>query len=210
MSELIPPFRLYISAGRDLRPERELLGTAIAEIPIDVGWRINYSPMGNEPLDLEVIGSSDLHFVLMGGDINAPVGLVHYFARRDRRRSALLLKIGVNRTLAATYFVRFLENSGQWQPFSDRKSLRSIFLKTLTSRLVEMASRFRLSEAEVKKLLDWRGEINDQNGISEGEPGSGAGDSSVILSVERFHPSEGVLLKDTNDSEEENPVSQED
>jgi hypothetical protein len=207
---MIPPFRLYISSGRDLRPERELIGTAIAEIPIDVGWRINYSPTGNEPLDLEVIGSSDLHFVLMGGDISAPVGLVHYFARRNGRRSTLLLKIGVNRTLAANAFIHFLENSGQWQPFSDRKSLRSIFLKTLTSRMVEMASRFRLTDAEVKKLLTWSAEINDQNGISEGEPGSGAGDSSVILSVERFHPSEGVLLEDTNDSEEENPLSHED
>ena len=207
MSEFIPPFRLYISAGPDLRPERELLGTAIAEIPIDLGWRINYSPTGNEPLDLGAIGSSDLHFVLMGGDISAPVGLVNYFAMRDGRRSTLLLKIGVNRTLAATAFVRFLENSSQWQPFSDGQSLRSVFLKTLTARLVEMASRFRFSEAEVKKLLDWGGEINDQNGINEGELGSGASASSVILSVERFHPSEGVLLKDRNESEEEDTVS---
>ncbi len=207
VSELIPPFRLYISAGRDLRPERELLGAAIAEIPVDVGWRISYSPMGNEPLDLEVIESSDLHFVLMGGDISAPVGMVHYYARRKGRRSTLLLKVGVNRTLGATEFIRLLGKSDQWQPFSDRKSLRSIFLRTITSRLVEMTSNFHLSEVEVEKLLTWGAEINDLTGLSEAELGRGAGDSSVIMSLERFHPSEGVLLKETEEPTEKKEVN---
>ena len=45
----------YISAASDLELEREVLGRAASEVPVDVGWRVVQSPAGNGPVDLEAI-----------------------------------------------------------------------------------------------------------------------------------------------------------
>ena len=205
MSAEIPPFRLYISVGRDLREERELLGRSLTEIPLDLGWRINYSPTGNGPLEPELIGTADLHLVLMGADIRAPVGQEYYLAKRSGRPLTALLKMGVNRTLAATDFVRFLGRQYQWQPFSDNQQLRLIFLNKLTSKLIDKAADLHLSKFEIDQLLSWRTELNQHSKEIEGEIRGGAGESSVILSLDRFYPSEGIRLTELKDIEDENP-----
>ena len=203
MSTEIPPFRLYISVGRDLTEERELLGRSLTEIPVDIGWRINYSPTGNGLLKPELIGSVDLHLILLGGDIRAPVGQEYYLAKRSGRPLTALLKTGVNRTLAATDFVRFLRRRYHWQPFSDIQQLRLIFLNTILSILMKMEADLRLSKFEIEQLLSWRTELNQPSKEIGGEIRGGAGESSVILSVERFYPSEGIRLRDLKDIEEE-------
>ena len=189
--------------------ERELLGRSLTEIPLDLGWRITYSPTGNGPLEPELIGSADMHLVLIGADIRAPVGQEYYLAMRSGRPLTALLKMGVNRTPAASDFVRFLGRQYQWQPFSDNQRLRFIFLNSLTSKLIEIAAALRLSKAEIEELLSWRSEFDQQTKERVGDLRGGAGESSVIFSVERFYPSEGVRLEETHDSEEENQIGHE-
>jgi hypothetical protein len=65
---------LYISAASDLALEREVLSRAIVEIPTSLAWRIKQTPVGDEALDLEAVAVADVHLLLFGGDIRAPVG----------------------------------------------------------------------------------------------------------------------------------------
>jgi len=208
MSVEIAPFRLYVSVDLDLGKERELLGRSLIEIPLDAGWEITYSPRGNSPLKPGKIISADIHIVLMGGDIRAPVGQECFLAMRNGRPLIPLLKTGVNRTPAAVDYVRYLGKHNQWQPYSDFQQLRFIFLSILTSKLVNMASKFRLTKSEFEKLLIWQGEVEQQTKESLGDLRGGAGESSVILSVDRFYPSDGIRLEVTDDGEEGNSGSQ--
>ena len=43
---------VYISAGPDLQREREILGRAVTEVPVPLGWRVVQSPSGDAPADL--------------------------------------------------------------------------------------------------------------------------------------------------------------
>ena len=83
---------LYISAASDLALEREVLSRAITEIPTSLGWRITQTPIGDEPLDLEAAAQADLHLLILGGDIRAPVGVEWLAARRAGRIPTLFLK----------------------------------------------------------------------------------------------------------------------
>ena len=52
---------LYISAGSDLAPEREVLGRAVTEIPLDLGWHIFQTPHSGRRVDREAVELADLH-----------------------------------------------------------------------------------------------------------------------------------------------------
>ena len=109
----------YISAASDLEMEREILGRLVTEIPVDLGWRVVQSPAGNGPLDLEALLEADVHVVLLGTDIRAPVGLEWQMARRAGRRPTVLLKEETLRTPAAQEFVRLVSRVQSWDHFRD-------------------------------------------------------------------------------------------
>ena len=76
---------LYVSAAADLEHEREILGRAVTEIPVTLGWRIVQSPLRDDPVDLVAVVEADVHLVIMGGDIRAPIGREWMAARRAGR-----------------------------------------------------------------------------------------------------------------------------
>ena len=99
--------RIFISAGPDLEVEREVIGKAIAGLPVSLGWVIKYTPRLNEPLApaLEAVAASHFYALLLGRDITAPVGSELYTARQGGNRILAFLKDGP-RTPAAQVFVR--------------------------------------------------------------------------------------------------------
>ena len=79
------PVIVYISAASDLMAEREALARLIAELPVTLSWRIVQTPIRAEIPDLEALPAADLYFLIMGGDIRAPVGLEWLTAERAQR-----------------------------------------------------------------------------------------------------------------------------
>lgn len=67
---------LYISAAPDLALERETLSKAIIELPTSLAWRIKQTPGPDEKLDAQAAARADVHVLIMGSDIRAPVGAV--------------------------------------------------------------------------------------------------------------------------------------
>ena len=96
---------IYISAATDLRMERDALARMIAELPVTVVWRVFQTPSGTEPLDVEALQDADLHVVILGGDLRAPVGLELRQVQRAGRPSVAFLKHDVARTPAGQVFV---------------------------------------------------------------------------------------------------------
>jgi hypothetical protein len=195
------PFLLYISAAADLRAERELLGKSIAEIPVDLGWKITLSPRKNEPLDLKFISRADCHILIMGSDIRAPIGLELRHTLRFGNKPITCLKRGISRTPAANEFTRYVREFSQWQMFSGWRELQQLVLPMIVDRVLERTLLFNLTSVEISSLEQWRKDLVGAKNAAEEDLGGGTGESSVILSVDRFTPSDGILI---NPAGEEN------
>ena len=78
----IAEFEIQAVSAADLEPERDLLAWAVTEVPVTLGWRIVQSPGGDEPADLETVAQADVHLLLLGSDIRAPIGQEWIAARR--------------------------------------------------------------------------------------------------------------------------------
>lgn len=114
---------LYISAASDLRAEREVLGRAVTEVPVSLAWRVVHSPGGDEPVDVDAVSRADVHLLLLGGDIRAPVGLEWRYALLAGRKPVPFLKQDALRTPAGEHFLRFVRQRAAWRPFRDPADL---------------------------------------------------------------------------------------
>jgi len=191
------PFIIYISAASDLIAEREALARLIAALPVTLAWRILQTPLyGLEALDLETLQTADFHILVMGMDIRAPVGLELHRARYTGRPTIAFLKKGVPRTPAGQNFIHDAPVS--WLSFTDQANLSYQVQQALIKHLLRHRDDYALTPVEIEQL-----EI-----IQTTEPPSerpiesqDAGHSAVILSRERFEPSEGVSLAHLTDEQ---------
>jgi len=188
---------LYISAASDLTLEREVLSRAITEIPTSLGWRITQTPVGDEPLDLQAAAQADLHLLILGGDIRAPVGAEWLAAQRAGHMPTLFLKQSTPHTPAALFFIRGLERYAAWHPFDDAVDLRRQVLALLVEHILNHAVHYQINPDEFEKLRAWQKELETPEKRPVDKTRGGAGASSVILSPERFVPSEGKLVGET-------------
>jgi len=132
--------------------------------------------------------------LILGGDIRAPVGAEWLAARRAGRLPTLFLKQGAHHTPAAQIFVRDLERHAAWRPFDDAADLRRQVLALLTGHILNHAARYQIGPEEFEKLRAWQKQLDAAGKKSVDKTRGGAGASSVILSTERFTPSEGKLV----------------
>jgi hypothetical protein len=187
------PATIYISAAPDLAAERDALARMIAELPVTLAWRIFQTPAATEPLDRDTVQTADLHLLVMGADIRAPVGLEWDLARRAGRPSVTFLKQDVVHTPAGQVFVNQADVA--WHRFTDAADLGRQVRRVLAEHLLRHATRYGLTLTEVEQLEALRATEagTETEGPAEGE---GAGSSAVILSRERFVPHEGVVVND--------------
>ena len=186
------PITVYISAASDLMAEREALGRMIAALPVTLAWRIVQTPHGVEPLDLEAVRRADLYLLVLGSDIRAPVGLEWHTAHRAGRLTLAFLKQGSARTLAGQAFVRQVNLA--WQPFSDAADLSRQVRPALVEHLLRHALHYALTPAEVEQLSALP---TSETKPTSATPGEEAAHSAVILSRERFMPSQGVIVDES-------------
>jgi hypothetical protein len=181
---------IYISAAADLMAEREALARMIAALPVTLAWRIAQTPISEaDLLDLEALHSADLHFLVMGSDIRAPVGLEYLMARRARQPVLPYLKRAVLRTPAAQVFINDMKLV--WQTFHDAADLSRQVRQVLAEHLVRHAAQYALTPDEVVALDKLSMSDASKEQVSHGQE---AGRSAVILSRERFEPSGGVIV----------------
>ncbi len=188
---------IYISAASDLMDEREALSRLIPEVPTSLGWRVAQTPLDDCEPDLDAVAQADIHLLLLGCDVRAPVGLEWQVARRAGHAPILFSKRDVLRTPAGEAFARELSRHAKWHAFTDAGDLCRQLSATLVDHLIQSAARYAILPDEIARLREWRkaqarakpAAAGDQVGKREG-----AGASGVILSAERFTPSQGRLI----------------
>ncbi len=189
---------LYISATPDLELEREMLAKAITEIPTSLGWHLGQTPKGDWEVDWDAVARADLHILILGSDIKAPIGLEWQTARRWGHLPILYEK-DVAQTQAAQAFRRDLSRYGEWHSYSEAVELRRDVLDRITHHLLVNSQDYGLPIAELERLQQWRKSLR-KKGKSNAKPENtptlhgGADAGAIILSDERFTPSQGKLI----------------
>jgi hypothetical protein len=184
------PVIIYISAAPDLTTERETLARMIAELPVTLAWRIVQTPTGAEQLDTAALLKADLYFLVMGGDIRAPVGLELHTAQRAGKPVNAYLQRDSGYTPAGQVFIR--QAGLTWQPFAGAASLSRHIRRRIVEHLVRHAIEYVLSPTELSQLETL---LTAEAGAEPAASAEGAGHSAVILSRERYTPSEGVIVE---------------
>jgi len=183
--------RLFISGGPDQEPARELLGQALAEFPVNVGWVIKRTP------DVDSVAESHLFLILLGADITAPVGLELYWAQRTEKPTCAY-RMDVNRTPAGQVFVQDAQRAGlDWRRCHDLAALRRRVLADLSRFLLSNAERYGITMMEAQRLHAFIGALEKAAaGAPAGGPTgerptpkpAGAGGGGVILAPGKDEP----------------------
>lgn len=192
---------LYVSAANDLLSERDLIGRSVTEIPVSLGWNIIFSPLKGKQIDTNAISQADIHILMLGQDIRAPIGYEWLVSMRGNRNPILFLKDEVPRTPAALDFIRTLEDYSNWHKYHNHADLRHQILVLISKYLITKAKFFALKPLEYEKLTEWSKELEDQKPEQIEETQGGAGESSIIISSERFVPRDGVLIQTSDEDD---------
>ena len=164
----------------------------MTEIPTSLGFAITQTPPASRKPDLDAVARAHVHVLLLGSDIQAPVGLEWATARRNSNLVALFYKASVQQTQAAHAFLRDVAKVGMWHAFDDATDLRVQLLRHMGDHLLTYRTRYSIDDAEAGKLADWRKSLNALNAKSKRraiDVRSGADASAIILTTERFVPS---------------------
>jgi len=192
---VVDTVKFYISAADDIQIERDLLNRIVTEIPVTLGWRIILSPLKGKQIDEGFVESADIHLLVLGTDIRAPIGFEWFLSRRAGKTPILFMKNNVRKTPAATDFVRTLSHHGRWLAYDSLGELRIQSLHRIGNLLLKNADYFDLRPAEMEKLSSF---LKDNERIESNQVevlDGGAGDDSVIISPERYIPKDGVLIR---------------
>ncbi|MCJ7551295.1 MAG: hypothetical protein MUQ30_16595, partial [Anaerolineae bacterium] len=167
--------------------------------PGDLDFRVVQSPDGNGLVDVDAIASADVHIVVMGGDIRAPVGLEWQLARQAGRAPVVFLRHGTLRTPSGQDFVRFVAQLQTWEPFDGGTMLRGKVLMLLADHILGHATRHGLTTEEIVRLHAWRDALASSPQAVDEVTRGGAGESSIVLSRRRIVTSGGVLIERQED-----------
>jgi hypothetical protein len=190
--------KIFVSVGPDLEMEREVVGKAIAELPLSVGWVIKHTPLARESADptMEEVATCDFYSLLLGADITAPVGAELHVARKAGKRIVAFLK-EVPRTPAAYVFVKHL--SEEWQRFAGERELKRLFQRALIDQILERPEHHGITVADWEALSLLSAELADETLLESREEASprrgGAGSDAVIVAPGRDVPAGGVLIE---------------
>lgn len=186
-------FRLYISGGPELEPEREAIGQALAQFPVNLGWEIKRTPRIDERADLEAVRRCHLFVLLFSSDIRAPVGWEWMVAQQANRLRLAYLKEGSLQTPAGREFSRSL--GAEWRPYQSGRDLARHLMEAVSTQILELWQQFGLSPREWDALSAYLARLSGEESTEEPEAvPAGAGDGGVILAPGRDIPRGGVVV----------------
>jgi hypothetical protein len=189
--------RTFISSGPDLLTEREVVGQAIAGLPITLGWVIKYTPERQQPWETikAAVEACDFYALLLGSDISAPVGSELDVARSAGKRISAFLK-GVPRTPAAQVFMK--QSPVHWRHFRGVEELVSLIQKAIVDQILELPETYGITVADweaLSTLSHKLGEEAPEQRSGDTPLHGGAGSNAVIVAPGRDLPSQGVTIE---------------
>jgi hypothetical protein len=147
---------------------------------VNVGWVIKRTP------DVESVAESHLFLLLLGSDIQAPVGLELWWAQRTEK-PVLAYCADVLRTPAGQVF--YQENAWLgWKHFQDLSVLRRQVLADLDRFLINHAERYGLTLVEIEVLRGFSAKLGKAEPVAIPGKARGAGGGGVILAPGKDQP----------------------
>ncbi len=174
--------RLFVSSSRDLVVEREVIGQAVAELPVRLGWEIGHTPGPEAPPGPAPVSAAqcDIYIIVLGMDLTAPMGVEWHQARRAGQ-VPLAFRKAVHPSPAADLFQR--ESGIEWVTFEEAGQLKRLVLEALARRLLERGEFFGLHLPEVEALSALLERLTEEEAPATlpSEARRGAGRGGVIL-----------------------------
>jgi hypothetical protein len=96
--------------------------------------------------------------------------------------------------MAALDFIRYIEEQTTWREYKDIADLRHQALRYMAEHILTQAGYYALKSNEFEKLSTWMKALDSPEKQIPTLHG-GIGESSVVLSPERYIPTEGILLQ---------------
>ncbi len=201
---MVARLRIFTSVGPDLQGEREIIGRAIASLPVSLGWVINYTPSAGEALGpaLDAVAAADFYVIVLATDIRAPVGSEFAVARRTGKTILACVK-DVLHTPAARVFMR--DASLNWKHFSAEEELGPSLQMSLIEQILKGAESYGLSPLDWETLSALLSELRHREQLKpetdELPPGyHGASKDAVIVAPGRDISQDGVLIEKSQGS----------
>lgn len=184
--------RLYVSISPDLRAEREVIGRAVAALPVDVGWEVDTTPGPLDPAgDPQAATRAHVYALVMGEDIRAPMGVEWTAARRGGSVVVALLKDGP-RTPAAHEFVKTTDVA--WQGYKAAGEVGAQVQRALAQMLLDHGREFELKVMESQALADLVKTLAERQADEGQDARSGAGQGGVIFAPSREAGQGGIEI----------------
>ncbi len=165
--------RLFVSAGPEDEPAREVLGRALAELPVTVGWKIKRTP------DVDSVAECHLFALVLGRDISAPVGLELWWALRTEK-PITAYRAAAPRTPAGQVFAQ--ENAFlAWSDYATLPALRRAFLRDTGRFLLTHPDRYGVTVVEAEMLRAFLTRLDETAPTPAPPKAEGAAGGGVIL-----------------------------
>jgi hypothetical protein len=193
---MVDTLKLYVSAANDLPDERELIGHIMTEIPVTLGWQINLTPIGMSTESKELIHDADIHLIIFGEDIRAPVGYEWHISRNTGRKPPFFIKANIPRTIAGGDFLKRISGYPAQVSYASLAEFRIFVLTHICEHLIAYAEHFEIKSIEFENITSFIEELEDY------EPkllDNVTGEDSIILTRERFMPKNGILIQPPDD-----------
>jgi hypothetical protein len=195
---MVDTFNLFVSASNDLLDERELVGHLVTELPVTLGWQINFSPSGKDSSSKKFVQEADFHLIIFGVDIRAPIGYEWQLSRSIGRFPLILVRDNIARTIAGVDYLRHISGYPNLLHYTSMADFRTVFLTSIGKNLLDKANYFDLNSREFEETKNFLDEIKD---VEPNLVDKVTGEDSIILTRERFMPKNGVLLQPPDEDE---------
>ena len=165
----------------------------MVDVPTSLGWTIRQTPTSRDEPELDMVRRAHLYALILGNDIQAPVGLEWQAAQQSGVTTLLFYHAALRQTRAAQSFMRLAAQKARWHAFCDLDDLCRQALRHMVDHLLAQRIAYALDDAEVERLRAWRAKL-DALKFTAAQGRSVAGAGAVVIGVERFLPSQGKLI----------------
>jgi hypothetical protein len=171
----------YVSASTEMEAECELLGQMLASLPQTVRWVIKRTPGPHElqTPDLGTLRRSHFYLILLGMDIQAPIGVEFLEAQSAGKTTFAYRNSKATPSPAASVFAR--DARIQWENYHTPSEFARHFERQLIEKLIGGTPGFGLDLGDIEVLAARLKSLEEPKPQPESEERRGAGQGGVIL-----------------------------
>ena len=137
------------------------------------------SPFSEVEGSVQAAKAYDVHVILVGKDITAPIGVEWRTAREQRIHTSAYRSLQATPSPALSAFIRHADS--EWRGYDSPQAFASDLKQRLARQLIDGTPGYGLSLQEIEALALVLRDTNGDDHVASGEERRGAGRGGVIL-----------------------------